>query len=67
MRFEEIARDMCAMYKVKPAFLGYCGFPYATCCSVNCLPIKDIDILGSLREYSRLELNNSASLNNSFS
>ena len=24
-RFEEIARDMCATYKVKPAFLGYCG------------------------------------------
>lgn len=35
MRFEEIARDMCASYKVKPAFLGYCGYPYATCCSVN--------------------------------
>ena len=34
-RFEEIARDMCATYKVKPAFLGYCGYPYATCCSVN--------------------------------
>ena len=24
-RFEEIARDMCATYNVKPAFLGYCG------------------------------------------
>ena len=34
-RFEEIARDMCATYNVKPAFLGYCGYPYATCCSVN--------------------------------
>ena len=35
MRFEELARDMCADYKVKPAFLGYYGYPYATCCSVN--------------------------------
>ena len=32
---EELARDMCADYKVKPAFLGYCGYPFATCCSVN--------------------------------
>ena len=35
MVFEEIARDMCAEHKVKPAFLGYHGFPYALCCSVN--------------------------------
>lgn len=35
MRFEELARDMCAQYKVKPAFLGYCGYPFALCCSVN--------------------------------
>ncbi len=35
MRFEELARDMCADYNVKPAFLGYYGYPYATCCSVN--------------------------------
>jgi len=34
-RIEELARDMCADYRVKPAFLGYCGYPYATCCSVN--------------------------------
>ena len=34
-QFEELARDMCADYKVKPAFLGYCGYPFATCCSVN--------------------------------
>ena len=27
MRLEELARDMCADYKVKPAFLGYCGYP----------------------------------------
>lgn len=32
---EEMAMDMCSQYKVNPAFLGYCGYPYATCCSVN--------------------------------
>ncbi len=35
MRFEELARDMCAQYAVRPAFLGYCGYPFALCCSVN--------------------------------
>ena len=35
MRFEEIARDLCEKYKVRPAFLGYCGYPYVLCCSVN--------------------------------
>ena len=35
MRLEELARDMCADYKVTPAFLGYCGYPFALCCSVN--------------------------------
>ena len=34
-RLEELARDMCATYHVKPAFLGYCGYPYALCCSIN--------------------------------
>lgn len=34
-QIEELARDMCSDYKVKPAFLGYQGYPYATCCSVN--------------------------------
>lgn len=34
-QIEELARKMCAEYNVKPAFLGYCGYPYATCCSVN--------------------------------
>lgn len=34
-QIEELARDMCADYRVKPAFLGYCGYPFATCCSVN--------------------------------
>lgn len=35
MRFEEIAQDMCSQYKVRPAFQGYGGFPYALCCSTN--------------------------------
>jgi len=35
MLFEDIARRMCEEYKVKPAFLGYLGFQYAICCSVN--------------------------------
>lgn len=33
--FEEIALRMCKEFQVKPAFLGYSGYPYATCCSVN--------------------------------
>ena len=35
MRFEEIAQDLCRTYNVRPAFMGYQGFPYALCCSVN--------------------------------
>jgi methionyl aminopeptidase len=35
MLFEDIARRMCDEYKVKPAFLGYLGFQFAICCSVN--------------------------------
>ena len=35
MHFEEIAQRMCKEYKVRPAFQGYCGFPFALCCSVN--------------------------------
>jgi len=35
MLFEEIAQDMCRTFKVKPAFQGYYGFPYALCCSLN--------------------------------
>lgn len=34
-QFEDLAREMCDAWKVAPAFLGYCGYPYATCCSVN--------------------------------
>lgn len=34
-QIEELARDYCSTYKVKPAFLGYMGYKYATCCSVN--------------------------------
>ena len=35
MRFEEKARQMCDSFGVAPAFLGYHGFPFAVCCSVN--------------------------------
>ena len=35
MEFEETARDYCTRHKLKPAFLGYCGYPFALCCSVN--------------------------------
>ncbi len=35
MRFEEVAQDLCRDHKVKPAFQGYMGFPFALCCSVN--------------------------------
>lgn len=33
--FEEICRKRCNDYKVRPAFLGYQGFPFALCCSLN--------------------------------
>lgn len=35
LQIEELARDICNDNKVEPAFLGYCGYPFATCCSVN--------------------------------
>ena len=35
MFFEELALKRCAAFKVKPAFLGMYGFPFALCCSVN--------------------------------
>ena len=35
MVFEEIAQDKCKQFGVRPNFLGYGGFPYAVCCSVN--------------------------------
>jgi len=35
MRFEEKARAICDSFGVAPAFLGYHGFPFAVCCSVN--------------------------------
>ena len=35
MLFEEIARTMCRDMGVRPSFLGYNGFPFALCCSVN--------------------------------
>ncbi len=35
MFFEEMAQELCAEYKVAPAFQGYHGYPFALCCSVN--------------------------------
>lgn len=35
MHFEEICRARCEEFGVRPAFLGYQGFPFALCCSVN--------------------------------
>lgn len=35
MVFEKIARTMCKKFHVRPAFLGYGGFPHVLCCSVN--------------------------------
>lgn len=35
MELEERAQSLCRHYDVKPAFLGYSGFPFAICCSVN--------------------------------
>ena len=35
MHFEDIAQRLCREYKVKPAFQGYHGFPFALCASSN--------------------------------
>jgi len=35
MLFEEMALQLCREFKVKPAFKGYLGYPFALCCSVN--------------------------------
>ncbi len=35
MDFENAAREYCAKRNLKPAFLGYQGFPFALCVSVN--------------------------------
>lgn len=35
MSFEERARALCEELDVVPAFLGYRGYPFALCCSVN--------------------------------
>ena len=35
MHFEELSRGLCERYKVRPAFLGYKGYPFVLCCSVN--------------------------------
>lgn len=33
--FEELAQNLCKQFGVRPAFMGYHGFPFALCCSVN--------------------------------
>lgn len=35
LEFEEKAVSLCEKFGVAPAFKGYCGFPFALCCSVN--------------------------------
>ncbi|MDR0466134.1 MAG: type I methionyl aminopeptidase [Deltaproteobacteria bacterium] len=35
MHFEELSRGLCEKYAVRPAFLGYHGYPFVLCCSVN--------------------------------
>ncbi len=35
MEFEDVARAYCDKHNLKPAFLGYHGYPYALCVSVN--------------------------------
>lgn len=35
MEFERLARRGCLKHNVEAAFLGYQGFPFALCCSVN--------------------------------
>ena len=35
MDLEDICRKRCEENNVRPAFLGYQGFPFALCCSVN--------------------------------
>jgi methionyl aminopeptidase len=35
LHFEELSRGLCEKYAVRPAFLGYCGYPFVLCCSVN--------------------------------
>ncbi len=35
MDLEDICRARCDEFGVRPAFLGYHGFPFALCCSVN--------------------------------
>lgn len=50
-----LANDLCRQYKVRPAFLGYNGYPASICTSVNStvvhgipdsIPLKNGDILG---------------------
>jgi methionyl aminopeptidase len=50
MHIEELAQDMCVKYKVKPAFQGYFGYPYAVCCSVNEQVVHGFPSARKLRE-----------------
>ena len=54
LELDALARKMCSDYDCKPAFLGYRGFPFALCASVNeqvvhgfpsDKPLKEGDIL----------------------
>lgn len=47
---EDLAQAMCKSYGVKPAFQGYCGYPYATCCSVNEQVVHGFPTQRKLRE-----------------
>ena len=50
LHFEEIAGELCAQYKVRPAFLGYCGYPFVLCCSVNEQVVHGFPSARQLRE-----------------
>ncbi len=49
MELEETANELCAHYKVKPAFKGYQGFPYTLCCSVNDVVVHGFPTLERLK------------------
>ncbi len=55
LELDSLATDLCSKYKVKPAFLGYHGYPAVLCASVNNVivhgipnntPLRCGDILG---------------------
>ena len=54
LHYEEIVQKMCREFKVKPAFEGLYGYPYALCCGLNDVvvhgfpnetPLKEGDII----------------------